>query len=71
MPAAVDVWYGLVRRGPPARWYDAGAGLLFAGVFVGMVYGEHGARTGVFWSPDLLLLNTLLVPQSNVMHASC
>jgi hypothetical protein len=61
VPAAVmDGWYWFVRRRPPAVWHDAVAGLLFAGCFVGIVYGEAGSRLGVFWSIDLLLLTTLL-----------
>jgi hypothetical protein len=58
--AAVDIWYGLVQQRPQAVGYDAAAGLLFAGVFVGVVYGESGASTNVFWSPHVLPLSTLL-----------
>jgi hypothetical protein len=61
VPAVVvDGWYGLVRRRLQAAWHDAVAGLLFAGVFVGMVDGETGARAGVFWSIDVLLLTALV-----------
>jgi hypothetical protein len=61
VPAAViDGWCWLVRRRPQAVWHDAVAGLLFAEGFVGMVYGEMGSRSGMFWSIDVLMLTTLL-----------
>jgi hypothetical protein len=61
VPAAVvDGWGWLIRRRPQAVWHDAVAGLLFAGGFVGMVYGETGSRSGVFWSIDVLMLTMLL-----------
>jgi hypothetical protein len=56
VPAAVmDGWW-LVHRPSHAVWHDAVAGLLFAAVFVGMIYGETGFRTGGIWSIDGLLL---------------
>jgi hypothetical protein len=61
VPAAVmEGWCWLGRRRPQAVWHDAVAGLLFAGGLVGMVYGETGSRSGVFWSIDMLMLTTLL-----------
>ena len=58
--AVVDGWGWLVRRRPQAVWHDAVAGLLFAAGFVGMVSGETGSHSGVFWSIDVLMLTTLL-----------
>ena len=59
-PAVVDGWGWLVRRRPQVVWHDAVAGLLFAAGFVGMVSGETGSHSGVFWSIDVLMLTTLL-----------
>src|SRR5262249_48180537 len=58
--SVVDGWGWLVRRRPQVVWHDAVAGLLFAAGFVGMVSGETGSHSGVFWSIDVLMLTTLL-----------
>jgi hypothetical protein len=48
--AAVDGWWWLVRRHSQAAWPKVVAGLLFAHVLGGLLYGGTAGRPSGFWS---------------------